>query len=147
MNDSPDQGYNHEEGVLQTHILDLGAWMPRGCIMLMQVFNNVFAGAAARGSVNIKPCQFFQAFLPFHINRTHSFVSSLLAHPFLLSITFVSSHLLSFTSIMVTNRLILLLHIELPPLKRRRGLAGSIISTAVSAALIGSAVGLTVYRL
>ncbi|KAF8799272.1 hypothetical protein BYT27DRAFT_7228055 [Phlegmacium glaucopus] len=36
---------------------------------------------------------------------------------------------------------------EMPPLKRRRGLAGSIISTAVSAALIGSAVGLTVYRL
>ncbi|KAI0321593.1 hypothetical protein OF83DRAFT_1161740 [Amylostereum chailletii] len=36
---------------------------------------------------------------------------------------------------------------ELPPAKRRRGLAGSIVSTAVSAALIGTAVGLTVYRL
>ncbi|KAF8159885.1 hypothetical protein B0H34DRAFT_705214 [Crassisporium funariophilum] len=36
---------------------------------------------------------------------------------------------------------------EMPPMKRRRGFAGSIISTAVSAALIGSAVGLTVYRL
>jgi len=48
---------------------------------------------------------------------------------------------------MATNRLILVLRIEMPPLKRRRGLAGSIISTAVSAALIGSAVGLTVYRL
>ncbi|KAJ6494898.1 hypothetical protein C8R47DRAFT_1117738 [Mycena vitilis] len=34
-----------------------------------------------------------------------------------------------------------------PPAKRRRGLAGSIVSTAVSAALIGTAVGLTVYRL
>lgn len=35
----------------------------------------------------------------------------------------------------------------MPPLKKRRGLAGTIISTAVNAALIGSAVGLTVYRL
>ncbi|KAF8074573.1 hypothetical protein FPV67DRAFT_587665 [Lyophyllum atratum] len=34
-----------------------------------------------------------------------------------------------------------------PPAKRRRGLAGQIVSTAVSAALIGTAVGLTVYRL
>ncbi|GLB43232.1 hypothetical protein LshimejAT787_1301330 [Lyophyllum shimeji] len=34
-----------------------------------------------------------------------------------------------------------------PPTKRRRGLAGSIVSTALSAALIGTAVGLTVYRL
>ncbi|KAI0064028.1 hypothetical protein BV25DRAFT_333872 [Artomyces pyxidatus] len=36
---------------------------------------------------------------------------------------------------------------DLPPAKRRRTLAGSIVSTAVSAALIGTAVGLTVYRL
>jgi len=36
---------------------------------------------------------------------------------------------------------------ELPPAKRRKGLAGSIVSTALSAALIGTAVGLTVYRL
>jgi hypothetical protein len=36
---------------------------------------------------------------------------------------------------------------DLPPTKRRRGLAGSIVSTAWSAALIGTAVGLTVYRL
>ncbi|KAF8966240.1 hypothetical protein BDZ97DRAFT_1808380 [Flammula alnicola] len=36
---------------------------------------------------------------------------------------------------------------DMPPLKKRRGLVGSIISTAVSAALIGTAVGLTVYRL
>ncbi|KJA27934.1 hypothetical protein HYPSUDRAFT_62330 [Hypholoma sublateritium FD-334 SS-4] len=35
----------------------------------------------------------------------------------------------------------------MPPLKKRRGLAGSIVSTAVNAALIGTAVGLTVYRL
>lgn len=34
-----------------------------------------------------------------------------------------------------------------PPSKKRRGLAGSIVSTAVNAALIGTAVGLTVYRL
>ncbi|PFH53241.1 hypothetical protein AMATHDRAFT_1316 [Amanita thiersii Skay4041] len=34
-----------------------------------------------------------------------------------------------------------------PPTKRRRGLAGSLVSTALSAALIGTAVGLTVYRL
>jgi hypothetical protein len=48
---------------------------------------------------------------------------------------------------MATNRLILVLRIEMPPLKRCRSLAGSIISTVVSAALIGSAVGLTLYRL
>ncbi|OAX36023.1 hypothetical protein K503DRAFT_695886 [Rhizopogon vinicolor AM-OR11-026] len=36
---------------------------------------------------------------------------------------------------------------ELPPAKRRRTLAGSIVSTALSAALLGTAVGLTVYRL
>ncbi|KII87174.1 hypothetical protein PLICRDRAFT_42824 [Plicaturopsis crispa FD-325 SS-3] len=36
---------------------------------------------------------------------------------------------------------------ELPPAKRRRTLAGSIVSTALSAALIGTAVGLSVYRL
>lgn len=36
---------------------------------------------------------------------------------------------------------------DLPPAKRRRTLAGTIVSTAVSAALIGTAVGLTVYRL
>lgn len=42
---------------------------------------------------------------------------------------------------------ILLIHVEMPPAKRRRGLAGSIVSTALSAALIGTAVGLTVYRL
>ncbi|KAJ3854106.1 hypothetical protein EV368DRAFT_37449 [Lentinula lateritia] len=34
-----------------------------------------------------------------------------------------------------------------PPAKRRRTLAGSIVSTAVNAALVGTAVGLTVYRL
>ncbi|EIW78940.1 hypothetical protein CONPUDRAFT_138211 [Coniophora puteana RWD-64-598 SS2] len=36
---------------------------------------------------------------------------------------------------------------ELPPVKRRRTLAGTIVSTAVSAVLIGTAVGLTAYRL
>ncbi|KIJ91203.1 hypothetical protein K443DRAFT_135537 [Laccaria amethystina LaAM-08-1] len=48
---------------------------------------------------------------------------------------------------MLLDRLILIFHVELPPVKRRRGLAGSIVSTALSAALIGTAVGLTVYRL
>jgi len=38
-------------------------------------------------------------------------------------------------------------NLELPPAKRRKGLAGSIVSTALSAALIGTAVGLTMYRL
>lgn len=37
--------------------------------------------------------------------------------------------------------------IDLPAPKRRKTLAGSIVSTALSAALIGTAVGLTVYRL
>ena len=37
--------------------------------------------------------------------------------------------------------------IEMPPLEHRRGLAGSIISTAVTVALIGSATGLTVSNL
>lgn len=36
---------------------------------------------------------------------------------------------------------------EQHPPKRRRTLAGSILDTAVSAALVGTAVGLTVYRL
>jgi len=36
---------------------------------------------------------------------------------------------------------------ELPPVKRRRTLAGTIVSTAVSAVLIGTAVGLAAYRL
>ncbi len=37
--------------------------------------------------------------------------------------------------------------VDLPPAKRRRTLAGTIVSGAVNAALIGTAVGLTVYRL
>jgi hypothetical protein len=50
---------------------------------------------------------------------------------------------------MLIARILALLHkIELPPpSKKRRGLTGSIVSTAVNAALIGTAVGLTVYRL
>ncbi|KAF9038242.1 hypothetical protein BJ165DRAFT_428564 [Panaeolus papilionaceus] len=47
----------------------------------------------------------------------------------------------------MSSRLILQLNVEMPPNKKRRGLAGSIVSTALSAALIGTAVGLTVYRL
>ena len=46
-----------------------------------------------------------------------------------------------------TCNLLIVIHVELPPAKRRRTLAGSIVSTALSAALIGTAVGLTVYRL
>ena len=37
--------------------------------------------------------------------------------------------------------------IEFPPAKRRRTLAGALVSSAVNAALIGTAVGITVYRL
>jgi hypothetical protein len=37
--------------------------------------------------------------------------------------------------------------VDLPPAKRRRTLAGTIFSGAVNAALIGTAVGLTAYRL
>jgi hypothetical protein len=37
--------------------------------------------------------------------------------------------------------------IDFPPAKRRRTLAGTLVSGAVNAALIGTAVGLTVYRL
>ncbi|KAI5121867.1 hypothetical protein M0805_001075 [Coniferiporia weirii] len=37
--------------------------------------------------------------------------------------------------------------VDLPPSKRRKGITGSVISTAFSAALVGAAVGLTVYRM
>jgi hypothetical protein len=37
--------------------------------------------------------------------------------------------------------------LDLPPAKRRRTIAGTIVSGALNAALIGTAVGLTVYRL
>ena len=39
------------------------------------------------------------------------------------------------------------INLDLPPAKRRKGLAGSVLSAALSAALVGTAVGLTVYRL
>ncbi|KIP03430.1 hypothetical protein PHLGIDRAFT_37433 [Phlebiopsis gigantea 11061_1 CR5-6] len=48
---------------------------------------------------------------------------------------------------MFTLPLTLHVTIDLPPPKRRKTLGGSIVSTALSAALIGTAVGLTVYRL
>ena len=41
----------------------------------------------------------------------------------------------------------LYVYIELPPAKRRRTLASTIVSGALNAAIIGTAVGLTVYRL
>jgi hypothetical protein len=49
--------------------------------------------------------------------------------------------------IMLTIPLTIHVTIDLPPPKRRKTLAGSLVSTALSAALIGTAVGLTVYRL
>ena len=52
-----------------------------------------------------------------------------------------------FSSMFMTAKLNFYVSIDLPPPKRRRTLAGSIISTALSAALIGTAVGLTGYRL
>lgn len=49
---------------------------------------------------------------------------------------------------MILNlKFLICINVELPPSKRRRTLVGSIASTALSAALIGTAVGLTVYRL
>ena len=48
------------------------------------------------------------------------------------------------------NRLVLFMHVDMPeppPDKDRRSLAGSIVSTAFNAALIGTAVVYTVYRL
>ena len=156
MSDSPpDQGYNdQEEGALQPHILDLGACMQVALhnLILMQASVNVFAGAAARGLANLRPVETaIYSSSPISIQHILSSLFCVFcvfcSHPFryLLSSSLLILYL--FISIMATNRLILLLHIEMPPLKRRRGLAGSIISTAISAALIGSAVGLTVYRL
>jgi len=54
----------------------------------------------------------------------------------------------TFFQIDAFDRLIIIFHAEMPPpTKRRRGLAGSIVDTAFNAALIGTAVGLTMYRL
>lgn len=49
--------------------------------------------------------------------------------------------------IMFTLPLTIHVTIDLPPPKRRKTIAGSLVSTALSAALIGTAVGLTVYRM
>jgi hypothetical protein len=48
---------------------------------------------------------------------------------------------------MFSKSILITIDIDLPPVKRRRGLADSLVSTAVNAALIGTAVGYTVYRL
>ncbi|KAI9573935.1 hypothetical protein HD554DRAFT_572626 [Boletus coccyginus] len=56
-----------------------------------------------------------------------------------------STHSRSF--MLFTCNLLIIIHVELPPAKWRRTLAGSIVSTALSAAQIGTAFGLTVYRL
>jgi len=74
------------------------------------------------------------------INITHRAVS-----PLFLSLSTNLPHSFYFPMILNLNFLICI-HVELPS-KRRRTLVGSIASTALSAALIGSAVGLTVYRL
>jgi hypothetical protein len=42
---------------------------------------------------------------------------------------------------------LIFVHVDIPPAKKRRTLAGSIVSGAMNAAIIGTAVGLTVYRL
>ena len=75
----------------------------------------------------------------------HFFTTNLIFR-FLLSITSIILALILHPTDAMT-RLIFLLQVDMPPLKKRRGLAGSIVNTAVSAALIGTAVGLTVYRL
>lgn len=56
-------------------------------------------------------------------------------------------HTHSFPSSLMHFNILIIINVDLPPAKRRRTLAGSIVSTALSAALIGTAVGLTVYRL
>jgi hypothetical protein len=58
-----------------------------------------------------------------------------------------SPHLQSFFYSPMSSHFLICIHVELPPPKRRRTLAGSIVSTALNACLIGTAVGLTVYRL
>jgi hypothetical protein len=50
-------------------------------------------------------------------------------------------------SMILNLNFLICINVDQPPTKRRRTLVGSIASTALSAALIGSAVGLTVYRL
>lgn len=76
-------------------------------------------------------------------------------HVFLL-MDAMSRHCILFTSIyclaLFWGVLVLMLFsfhvcIDLPPPKRRRTLASTVVSGAVNAALIGTAVGLTVYRL
>lgn len=62
----------------------------------------------------------------------------------MLPILFILSPL---TTISVDRNLTIHVRIDLPASKRRRTLAGSIVSTAISAAIIGTAVGITVYRL
>jgi len=69
-------------------------------------------------------------------------------HGFYFKVIFLASLLLSFNPPSFMPFVIVIeIDVELPPAKRRRTLAGSIVSTALSAALIGTAVGLTVYRL
>ncbi|EKM50088.1 uncharacterized protein PHACADRAFT_264614 [Phanerochaete carnosa HHB-10118-sp] len=67
------------------------------------------------------------------------------------ALTFQESYIIiiaHFVALMMfTVPLTLRVTVDLPPPKRRKTFAGSIASTALSAALIGTAVGLTVYRL
>ena len=70
---------------------------------------------------------------------------------FSLSLFFVSIYfplaMLYHSQVRVVTDTLYSVKLELPPAKRRKGLTGSIVSTALSAALIGTAVGLTMYRL
>jgi len=70
---------------------------------------------------------------------------------FLVSFFFVSVYIplamLYDAQVRVVTDTLYSVKLELPPAKRRKGLTGSIVSTALSAALIGTAVGLTMYRL
>ena len=70
---------------------------------------------------------------------------------FLVSFFFVSVYtpfaMLYDAQVRVVTDTLYSVKLELPPAKRRKGLTGSIVSTALSAALIGTAVGLTMYRL
>lgn len=52
-----------------------------------------------------------------------------------------------FLRIIIMLTLLVIPFADLPPSKRRKGVANTVINTAFSAALVGAAVGLTVYRM
>lgn len=71
-------------------------------------------------------------------------MASICTRCMLFTLLYSSALLCAFLGLMI---IFFHLCLELPPAKRRRTLAGTIVSGAVNAALIGTAVGLTVYRL